>query len=59
MQDDLLILAPVALIQSKHNLGENAPNEVFSNILSTITLATFLDELGKIAAFAKLHYQID
>ena len=59
MQDHLLVLPSMAFIEREDRLGENAPYEVFANILAAIALATFSYKLGEVATLTKLHDQID
>ena len=58
MQDNLFVFSAMAFVQSKHNLSENAPNEVLANILASLILPTLLDQFGQITSFAVFHDQI-
>ena len=63
MQNNLLILASVALIESVHHLRKNAPNKVLLDILALIVvallLAAILNKLREVTSLAQLHDQID
>ena len=57
MQDDLLVLATMALVQGKHYLSENAPDKVLLDMLAFFaTLSILLNQLGQVTTFAVLHH---